>query len=87
METQQITIGRKHQMTNTVQDNTEMGAAAAKLTAVWAGTLFGIQLSDLVLLATLIYTLLQICIIVWEKLIKPWRASKPVSSVNKPQEM
>lgn len=80
METQQVSIGRKIEMTNTEQQSTEVTAAVAKITAVWAGTLFGIQISDLVLVATLIYTVLQICILVWEKMIKPWRTPNSSSS-------
>jgi hypothetical protein len=50
---------------------TDSTGVAVKLAAVWAGTLFGIQLSDLVLLATLFYTLLQIGIVLYEKIFRP----------------
>jgi Phage holin T7 family, holin superfamily II len=59
-------------MKDSVSAPSEVTTAVTKVAAVWAGTLFGIQLSDIVLLATLLYTLLQICLLVSEKIIKPW---------------
>ncbi len=53
------------------QTTTEIPGVAAKLGVIWAGTLWGIKISDLVLLATLLYTILQIGVLVWEKIVKP----------------
>ena len=61
--------------------HTDGAAVAAKLAVVWTGTFFGIKLSDLVLLATLCYTLLQIGILVWDRVIKPWRDSRKVKEI------
>lgn len=47
--------------------NNDEQIAAAKMGAVWTGTVLGMQLSDLVLLATLVYTLLQIYVLIRDK--------------------
>lgn len=44
-----------------------IGAAFLKVAVAWVGWLGGIKLSDLVLLATLIYTLLQIYFLIRNK--------------------
>jgi len=56
--------------------NADVNTAALKLTAIWAGTIFGIELSHLVLAATLIYTVLQIGLIISDRIVKPWLASR-----------
>lgn len=57
-----------------------------KLGIVWAGFITGISLSDLVLFATLVYTVLNIGVLVWERIIKPWRATHPHSSPPSPSD-
>lgn len=56
--------------------NHDVNATALKIAAVWAGTIFGIKLSDLVLIATLIYTVLQIGLVISDRIIKPWIADR-----------
>lgn len=56
--------------------NHDVSSAAIKIAAVWTGTLFGLKLSDLVLLATLFYTLLQIGILIADRIVKPWLAAR-----------
>lgn len=56
--------------------NHEVNSAMLKIGAVWAGTLFGIKLSDLVLIATLIYTVLQIGLLISDRIVKPWYAAR-----------
>jgi len=56
--------------------NTDLSTSAIKLTAIWAGTIFGIELSHLVLAATLIYTVLQIGLIISDRVVKPWLAAR-----------
>lgn len=61
---------------------TEIAGTVTKVTAVWAGTLFGIQLSDLVLLVTLAYTLIQLGFLLYDRVIKPWRVRKIVARAH-----
>lgn len=56
--------------------NHDVNSAALKIAAVWTGTFYGIKLSDLVLLATLLYTVLQIGVLLNDRVIKPWRAAR-----------
>ena len=56
--------------------NSDVSSAAIKITAIWAGTIFGIELSHLVLAATLLYTLLQIGLIISDRIVKPWLVSR-----------
>lgn len=56
--------------------NHEVNSAMLKIGAVWAGTIFGIKLSDLVLIATLIYTVLQIGLLISDRIVKPWLAER-----------
>lgn len=56
--------------------NHDVNSTMLKLGAVWAGTIFGIKLSDLVLIATLIYTVLQIGLLISDRIIKPWLAAR-----------
>lgn len=60
----------------------DAAGVVTKVTAVWAGTLFGIQLSDLVLLVTLFYTLIQIGFLIYDRVIKPWRKSHLAARAN-----
>lgn len=62
---------------------TEIAGTVTKVTAVWAGTLFGIQLSDLVLLVTLAYTLIQLGFLLYDRVIKPWKRGKWAARANK----
>jgi len=54
------------------------GNIVGKLGIVWTGFFAGIKLGDLVLLATLVYTVLQIGLLVYERIIKPIRAAREV---------
>lgn len=49
-------------------------AKAAPAVTVGGLTLFGVGLSDWVLLATLIYTVLQVFFLLRDKCYKPWKA-------------
>jgi predicted lipid-binding transport protein (Tim44 family) len=53
-----------------------MGAVMGKLGVVWAGFFAGMSLGDWVLVATLVYTLLQIALAIVERIIKPILASR-----------
>ncbi len=55
-----------------------MGTVVGKLGIVWAGFFAGMSLGDWVLLATLIYTLLQITLLIVERIIKPILAAREV---------
>ena len=56
-----------------------MGTVVRKLGIVWAGFFAGMSLGDWVLLATLIYTLLQITLLIVERIIKPILAARTVA--------
>ena len=56
-----------------------LGAALGKVGIVWGGLFVGISLGDIVLLATLVYTLLQIYLLVAERIVKPWRARRRIA--------
>jgi hypothetical protein len=68
-------------MSNSTKSSmSEVELVAAKLAVVWTGTIFGMKVSDLVLLATLIYTVLQIGLLLWDRVIKPiWFSTKSVT--------
>jgi Phage holin T7 family, holin superfamily II len=53
-----------------------MGQIFGKVGIVWAGLFAGITLGDVVLFATLVYTLLQIVLTVYERIIKPIREAR-----------
>ena len=55
-----------------------MGTVVGKLGIAWAGFFAGMSLGDWVLLATLIYTLLQITMLIVERIIKPLMAAREV---------
>lgn len=61
-----------------VTEQSDTPTAAVKVAVAWAGGFIGIQLSDWVLLATLIYTLLQIYFLLRDK----WRRRKNESPEN-----
>lgn len=48
-----------------------MGTVVGKLGVVWVGLFAGMKLGDWVLLATLVYTVLQILLLTVERIIKP----------------
>jgi hypothetical protein len=56
------------------QQDPHMALKASELGLIWAGTLFGVKISDWVLVATLIYTVLRILELLWDRLAKPWLA-------------
>jgi hypothetical protein len=55
-----------------------MGTVVGKLGIAWAGFFAGMSLGDWVLLATLVYTLLQITLLIVERIIKPILAAREV---------
>lgn len=59
-------------------DNTEstMSAFAAKVTAAWAAVFAGLSLGDLATLAALIWTVLNISFLLYDRLIKIPRQEK-----------
>lgn len=59
-----------------------VGNMLGKLGVVWAGFFAGIKLGDLVLLATLVYTILQICILVMERIIRPFMAARAAEKLR-----
>lgn len=60
-------------MTTTHHDIANEAARAAPTLTVGGLTLFGVGLSDWVLLATLIYTVLQVFFLLRDKCYRPWR--------------
>jgi len=48
-----------------------MGAVMGKVAVVWTGFFAGMSLGEWVLVATLVYTLLQITLLIVERIIKP----------------
>ena len=61
-----------------------MGPALGKISIIWAGFFAGITLGDLVLFATLVYTILQTCLLVYERIIKPIMLARAAARL--PQE-
>lgn len=55
-----------------------VGTILGKVGIVWAGLFAGIKLGDLVLVATLVYTILQIMMLIVERIIKPILAAREV---------
>lgn len=53
-----------------------MRNASLNAAVIWAGTIYGINLSDIVLLLTGIYTILLIIVLVWDKIMKPIAAAR-----------
>ena len=62
-----------------------LGNMLGKLGIVWTGFLAGIKLGDLVLIATLIYTLLQISVLVMERIIRPFMAAHAAEKLRAEQ--
>ena len=60
-----------------------LGTILGKVGIVWAGLFAGITLGDLVLAATLVYTLLQITMLVVERIIKPILAARRMKMTAK----
>ena len=58
-----------------------VGTILGKVSIIWAGLFAGLELGDVVLFATLIYTILQICLAVYERIIKPIRAARAAAVV------
>ncbi len=55
-----------------------LGTVMGKLGVVWAGLFAGISLGDVVLFATLVYTVLQIALLIAERIVKPIMAAREV---------
>jgi len=53
-----------------------MGSILSKLGVVWAGLFAGWTLGEIVLMATLVYTVLQIIMLIVERIIKPILAAR-----------
>jgi hypothetical protein len=66
-----------------LQGPESVGTILGKISIVWAGLFAGISLGDVVLVATLIYTLLQIGLAVYERIIRPIRAARAEVAVLK----
>jgi Phage holin T7 family, holin superfamily II len=62
-----------HALSTTAPES--VGTILGKVSIIWAGLFAGIKLGDVVLIATLVYTLLQIVLAVYERIIKPIRAA------------
>lgn len=59
-------------------DDQDTQAALIKVLVAWIGTMFGgIELSGLVLFATLIYTILQIYVLIRDRILKNHKEGKP----------
>lgn len=53
-----------------------------KLSVIWTGLFVGIYMTDVVLIVTLIYTVLQIGLTVYERIIKPIRALQKAARIT-----
>lgn len=60
-----------------------VGTILGKVSIIWAGLFAGIKLGDVVLMATLVYTLLQIGLAVYERIIKPLQAVHEAAKIVK----
>ena len=71
-------------MSNVVDHSLEVASGAAKAAppvAVSGLTIYGVELSDIVLIATLIYTVIQLLLVMprlWALVSKPFRGTKNV---------
>jgi len=71
------TVPMNYDASGVIMHNPEpIGAILGRVGIVWAGLFAGISLGDVVLFATLVYTLLQIGLTVYERIIKPIRAAR-----------
>lgn len=58
------------------------GTILGKLGIAWGGLFAGLTLGDLVLIATLIYTLLQTGLLIVERIIKPILAARRAAKIS-----
>ncbi len=68
---------------STAVQSESIGTILGKVSIVWAGLFAGITLGDVVLFATLIYTLLQIALTIYERIVKPWHSAHVAALVAK----
>jgi Phage holin T7 family, holin superfamily II len=71
-------MSQKHESFHSVAASAPepMGAVMGKVAVVWTGFFAGISLGDWVLIATLVYTLIQITLTLVERVIKPILAAR-----------
>jgi uncharacterized protein (DUF58 family) len=70
---------------STAQDVGEQAARVATPAAVAGVTHFlGIPLSDWVLILTIVYTLVQLFVLIRDRLYKPWRTNRDIRSEQPP---
>ena len=63
-----------------------VGTIMGKLSLVWGGLFAGISLGDIVLVATLVYTVLQTGLAVYERIIKPIHEMKRIARILRAAE-
>lgn len=68
-----------HTLSTTAPES--VGTILGKVSIIWAGLFAGIKLGDVVLIATLVYTVLQICLAVYERIIRPIQAVRSVKTI------
>lgn len=63
-----------------------VGTIMGKLGLVWGGLVAGISLGDIVLVATLVYTVLQTGLAVYERIIKPIHEMQKIARILRAAE-
>ena len=63
-----------------------VGNILGKVGLIWAGLFAGLKLGDVVLMATLVYTVLQIGLTVYERIVRPITASRRIRVAAKAAE-
>lgn len=73
-------MSEKHEPFHTVAASSPepVGAVVGKVGVVWAGFFAGMSLGDWVLVATLVYTLLNIALLLVERVIRPILAARAI---------